>query len=565
MNSGVKKLISNHLIIIITLIGLILRIGNPTYASPILYAMSDEASNYMSALYMISERTLITKAAVYPPLGAYIQAPFLLFSFAVLIMTRTFRSVPDLYFFLVTHEGFFLFIPRLISGLLGTLTIPVVYLIAKEIFPHNKKIILWSAFLFALSFNHLHVSHFNRPWSGLVLFYALTILFSLKCITNKKKQLKNYLLAGLFSGLSFGFHYAGLFAFISFLLIVLPWSFSKMRKDLLRLKIIFSSLIFVSLVFMFYSLIENKVGIDSFAPALASYNQESVLNLTIRLIKNISLVPLLKQLFVIDPVITFFGVSALFLKKLWKKPFAGLSLFTVFYLLMASLFIHVSARYLMPLMIIFSLFSAYFIDRLLSKINFYYFKNLTLLLIITVLMINPLVWNYLYFKKPTFIIAREWIDKNIPKTIPIGSTSYRMVGYSPSKSAIAAIQKSHPGYYSKLKAVLDKTESNDIDNVRNIYYLEQITNIYDVEEIKKTLRLYQIEYLVDYYWNPQDKIVNKLKETQLIKHFSPVKEGLTPIPISNLTFHILDPNNNNFLFSVNKPGSYIDVLRVTLE
>ncbi len=130
----------NSLIVIfIFILGFLLRIGNPSYASPVLYAMSDEASNYMSALYMLSQKTLVTKAAVYPPLGAYVILPFLLLSFLLSILTGQYNNIEDLKFFLITHEGYYLFIPRIIAGIFGSLTILIIYLISKELFQKKKQ------------------------------------------------------------------------------------------------------------------------------------------------------------------------------------------------------------------------------------------------------------------------------------------------------------------------------------------------------------------------------------------------------------------------------------------
>src|SRR3989344_4138154 len=103
-------------LLFIVILGFSLRVVNLTYAFPNLYMSSDEASYHLSALLMIANKTLFTTGN-YGPLGAYLQIPFL-----------------ELQILVATHEGYFLFIPRVISAMFGTLTILLVYHLSRLMF-----------------------------------------------------------------------------------------------------------------------------------------------------------------------------------------------------------------------------------------------------------------------------------------------------------------------------------------------------------------------------------------------------------------------------------------------
>ncbi len=125
------------------------------------------------------------------------------------------------------------------------------------------------------------------------------------------------------------------------------------------------------------------------------------------------------------------------------------------------------------------------------------------------------------------------------------------------------VQKLHPNYYSELYRLLKISSNKYPDNVRRIYYLEQLTNL-DKEGITNTAKENNISYLIDYYWDPKDKVgfILDQKIFKLIKHFTPLKKGFPQISIYNITFHILNESNQNFLFFINRGGPYIDVYKV---
>src|SRR3990167_463549 len=182
-------------------IGLVLRGLNPTFGSPSLYVSNDEAIAHLSAFNMIAGRTPIS-IANYTPLGAYVQIPFLVASFLIMKISGLVSNVGDFELFVLTHEGYFLFIPRLISAFFGTLTILVIYKMTFALFK-NKQTAIIAAFLTAVSFNLVHISHFGRPWSTSMFFFLLAVYFVLK---------EKRILSPALAGFSYGFHQVGILA-----------------------------------------------------------------------------------------------------------------------------------------------------------------------------------------------------------------------------------------------------------------------------------------------------------------------------------------------------------------
>src|SRR3989344_2687408 len=183
-------------------LGLLLRGLNPTFGSPSLYVSNDEAVAHLSAFNMIANKTPIS-IANYTPLGAYLQIPFLVASFMIMKISGLVSNVGDFELFVLTHEGYFLFIPRLISAFFGTLTILVIYKMTFALFKNRKTAII-AAFLTAVSFNLVHISHFGRPWAAALFFFILAVYLTIK---------SKWFLSPIAVALSYGFHQVGLLAF----------------------------------------------------------------------------------------------------------------------------------------------------------------------------------------------------------------------------------------------------------------------------------------------------------------------------------------------------------------
>jgi 4-amino-4-deoxy-L-arabinose transferase-like glycosyltransferase len=145
----------------------------------------------------------------YPSAYIYIQAltyiPYFLISAA-----RGFgNTIPG-----TAPYGFY-FAGRLMTALLGALTVPLVYVLAKRMFGTKAGMI--SAVLLTLSLLHVVHSHYVTTDVPLAFFITLSLLFSYLAL--EKNEPRYTVLAGLSAGLATSTKYPGMIAFLPVLLV----------------------------------------------------------------------------------------------------------------------------------------------------------------------------------------------------------------------------------------------------------------------------------------------------------------------------------------------------------
>ncbi len=199
-----RNIPSKYILLLIVVLGFLLRVNNLTIGFPVLYSSNDEAVYHLSALNMIANKTPFALGN-YGPLGSYTQIPFLFLSLFIFLVTGKINSVSGFEFLVVTHEGYFLFIPRIISALFGTLTILAAYKLSKELFG-KKEVALFSALLTALSFNLVHISHLARSWSPAIFFAMAAVIFAVKAVKNQSQYQRLIIYSLIACAISFGFH-----------------------------------------------------------------------------------------------------------------------------------------------------------------------------------------------------------------------------------------------------------------------------------------------------------------------------------------------------------------------
>lgn len=544
---GIKR---DRYLLLALAIGFVLRTTNPTFGSPSLYVSNDEAVAHLSALNMIAERTPVS-IANYTPLGAYFQIPFLAASFGAMKIIGYVQNVSDFEFFVLTHEGYFLFIPRLISGLFGTLTILVIYKITHQLFL-DKKIAILSAFLTAVSFNLVHISHFGKPWAAALFFFVLSVYFVLR---NKN------LLSFISVGLSYGFHQVGVLA--------IPLIFLLTKKKLAVGNLL--SMVLMILMIVIFNSLTLKTGLIDSVRRDQSFLKEGKF-LADFLIGSPDLVAsafrsfwgnlsvfFTANLFVTDGVILIFSVWGIIKnfgasdKKKW------IVYYILIYFIFASLFFHPLLRYLLPVILILIPFTASGIATTFGK------KNLLIVVVLLVASFNSLWWNWLYLKKPTFISSQEWIKQNINPNEWLGYSGKRYYTFVPGLKAIDIIQMVNPGSYNRLRSFFMDTRS---DNVRNIVFLSDFYGNNSYAKLASASHVLPISYVVDYYLDPHDRLYNT-NETRfkVAAHFSPLPndrlEGLPePLFDPSWNFATSDRREKVSMYSLERIGPYVDILKV---
>lgn len=540
----------DRLLLLALFLGLALRGLNPTFGSPSLYISNDEAVAHLSAFNMIVQKTSVS-IANYTPLGAYMQIPFLIGSYFLMIFLKLVPSISGFELFILTHEGYFLFVPRLISAFFGTLTILVVYKITTELF-RSKSTAIIAAFLTAVSFNLVHISHFGRPWAASLFFFILSAYFFLK----------NRTVSSMLSvALSYGFHQAGILAFP----LILWRAIKKPSRGNIAGFFLMSCLIALfSFLTLRTGLIESIRQDQSFLKQgklladLISGNFDLVRSTMRTLWGNLSIY-FTVNLLVTDGIIFVLGVFGLLKYRKLKNAKKELILFISTYFIFASLFFHPLIRYLLPILILLIPFSAWSINFLFSS------KKYLVLIILVIASINAVWWNLLYIKKPTFIMASDWISQNIPAEVPVAFVGGRYKTFAPTTKAILHMQEEDENLYGRL---LELQPNSNLDNVRNIIYVSYFSGNSKLEQLEHASFDYPVLYVVDYYNNPRDRLFNLDPDRfDIVAQFKPTRSGeivraAEPLFDASWNFPTHNFSGGQTMYSLVDTGPFVEILKL---
>lgn len=316
-----------------------------------------------------------------------------------------------------------LFWSRHITAVLGTLSVFVTYLAGWKLF--NKKTGLFAAFFLAFNYRHVYSSHFalsDIPNSFFAILAFLSCLFLFK-----KNNLKNYLLTGLFLGLSFSIKYQ-IFSVFTFLFVHLYWVFKQ--KKLLS---IFNKKVFLT-IFIMASLF-SLLNVHSFL------NSETVL-------------------YWIDIVssrygagfnkFNFYPLYYLFYWGIGPLPFVTIILGMIFGLILFPLRVFLLLSFILPfffiflyymsggtyvrnftavmpfLMIFAGLFFSIVVDFLQKIFNKKSLVPLTIILLLSFIVNvesikNSTTLSIGYLQPWNRDVLRVWAEKNLPKTAKIAN------------------------------------------------------------------------------------------------------------------------------------------------
>jgi len=142
----------------------------------------------------------------YPSLYKYIVlCLYGLYYLFVLIADRYISMADFIKRFLLDPAPFYL-IARSLTAFLGTMTVFIVYKISKSLF--DRRTALISSLFMSLAYLHVRDSHFGVADVPMTFFIMCAMLFLVN--SYNRKDLKNYILAGIFAGLATSTKYAGI-------------------------------------------------------------------------------------------------------------------------------------------------------------------------------------------------------------------------------------------------------------------------------------------------------------------------------------------------------------------
>lgn len=543
MNARFFEFIKKHLpILTIFFLSLLIRILFPTFGSPALYTIPDEVPNYLASFEMIALRTIHTSSQ-YPPLGSYVLVPFYLLGYLYMKLSGSVQSVEEFKLFLLTHEGFLLFIPRLISAVFGSASIVIVYATAKLL--TSRTAANWAAILSAFSLTHLQMSHIGKPWMPSQFFSLLAIYFIIRYIYLVKDSSKYIFYGAVSFAISIGFHFSALYAVLYALLTSIYYLFRRhvLAQSTSSLSIL-GFIPFFSLL-LYRALMTYEYKASEFSGILL-YNVEQ------GLVKGVF--HYIKEFAFSEPLLFISFILSIFLFKKWPILFKSYFIYIVVYFLFISLTFYQSLRYLLPVIPFIAIIGGFALSYYLRTINNSIYKNMLVIGLSWTLVFPCFLWLSKFAEIPTFIQLQRWVNVKIASEELVASTAIRFSPFVPNKEAIERMQLHQPRAWQQL-SFYNPTHQYP-ETVRDITYLDVTGHVQSIKEIITYMQTYNIKILVQSYWDPDDRISNNSSEFRLIQHFNPTNH-LSPVPLANLlhgSVNIIE------LMRVERFGPFIDVL-----
>lgn len=548
---NIKWFKENSLLLLIIFLALFLRILNPFFGFPALYVVSDEVNNYLSALYMLSQGSIVSTTSVYTPFGAYIQIPFIVISYLYMKFIR-FTPTRELFsFYLATHEGALLFISRLISGIFGTLSIYLIYKVTLQIFPKKKYVATVASLLLATSINHVIISHFGRPWSPSLFFYLLAFSYLYKAFYSLASFSKNILVASIFILIVESFLQVGGFLIVLYIVLLL---FNMNRKNLLSRNKGVILITFLIIGFGYYLLHSLTVVGAEMQSFYEPFRKGSLLDFLNFVYSNNTMFYYVYHGFTTEPLVIILFLIGLASPYSRKARIVPVAVFSLIYIVTIAFGQRHAIRYLLPATVLLIPYSAKTFVEITDKLPNIFLRRSLYLIVIPLLFFMPVLWNYRYLQVPTFIQAAEYIKKNFPADIAVASSSKRYMFFVPDRVALNDINLVNPKSYSELSKSI---KINNNENIRRIYYLEDLDHEW-TKSYGILLKKYNIKYLINMYWNRSEALSNTNTTLKSLKVFTPSisKENLD---VYDMTIQPFKGSLPALLLNVERPGPIIEI------
>ena len=229
------------------------RINGTFYGSPF-FLVGDEYSLVGGTLKLLELKTIFPvlhppekfQILIYPMLIPYLYlvlyAPYILYEF----VNNSFSINQFFISNLIENLHYFLIISRFSSALISTLTVVVVYLIAKSIFK-SFYVAIFCSLLISFDWITVITSHFARHWNLTTLIVWTGIMLAMYVKNNENK--KYYIWTGILSGLGYGTSY--IFGSLAILPLIFAHIFKYKSAINKFKKLIISILIFLIFVIFF--------------------------------------------------------------------------------------------------------------------------------------------------------------------------------------------------------------------------------------------------------------------------------------------------------------------------
>lgn len=322
-------------------------------------------------------------------------------------------------------------IGRMVTVLLDTLIIILIYLICKNIF--NTKVGLIASYFYSIFVLPIQLAHFYTVDPFLNFFIALSF-YILVLLKKPSKTLIKVLVLSLFYGIALASKISAIY-FLPVIFVFFVFYFLKRPFYFLLYGLVFVVATLLSFrfnqpqVFLNGNYLDwnpNPIFLNNLIE-LKSFSIDPYFPPSIQWLKTIPLLFPLKNIILWGLGLPFglifvfsIGYSLYYMfKKNFKDKFYlfTILLWIIFLIIYQGIQPVTTMRYFLPIYPFIAIISAFFINYLLTKIQLLHIKKI-LVIIFIFLLIYPLSFISIYFKDHSRVTASKWIYKNIS----VGST-----------------------------------------------------------------------------------------------------------------------------------------------
>ncbi|MDD5687984.1 MAG: glycosyltransferase family 39 protein [Elusimicrobia bacterium] len=380
---------------ILLLAASIVRVWGINFAFPLRYGHIDESVIIFYTMRFFTGDFNPNPFFDYPTLYLYLLSFCYYLYFIIGFIFGKFNSIASFIAFYDSNPVPFILIGRILTTIFSIATIYLTYLFAKKLF--DKRAGLLAALFLSFSWQHILSSHYATTDITAAFFMLVTVVFTWDVYV--KGDLKSYIFAGLFCGLSIAAKYYG--GIVLLVIILYGWKNKKYLTISFLTTIAgffagcpYAFIDYAGFMERFFNRFNLIVGWDKLYLFSAFLNYPQILIgglgyfLVIAIIIGfiVLLINRKKQdiflLIILLVMLLFFGT--------WKQGAGG--------------------RYILALYPFFAIISAQIIGKIKDKTIF-----IIVILVFLITVIPKIVkTDILLSQKDTRVIAREWILKNIP-------------------------------------------------------------------------------------------------------------------------------------------------------
>jgi hypothetical protein len=379
---------------------------------------------------LFTNKTLNPNFFAYPSLQIYLIAVLVIIP---ILLYRTLINIFNGYPYLhniIGDPSFtsqIYYFSRTMTAIMGTLTVYIVYLIAKKMF--NEKVGLLSAFFLATCAGFVHLSHFATVdipsvfWITLSFFCCLLIL--------EKPTIYQYAMAGIAVGLATSTKYTGILMIVPLVSTFVVCT-KKAKPKHLRDYILNKNLLIIILTVLGVFIAGSPFIAIDFPRFIAEFIQLNFYIKDYAGLGNSSYIPHIYNIFnifgIFGGIVSLLGITyIIYLYIRYRDARVLLLIITIFiiYIKMGSMSFH-PIRYIMIAVPLIAICSGKLIHDLTTHTS-----SITVRAILLTTISMGIIYTAIYtasgnlqIKDDSRNLAYEWVLKNIPESETIESTRY---------------------------------------------------------------------------------------------------------------------------------------------